>query len=555
MRMLSILLTFVLLATGPAEITIRGQVLGADGKPLPVSHVHLGYWKQGVSYTFLTRDAGPDGRFQVTLTEPGYYELWATGIWHYPAVAYLPLNDSTDTIRLTFQLKPYRYRDPVDSVAVIGSWNEFNFSSALPMEKTPDGRFRITVSADADTVFYQLVGVEEEDRSINGTRSDFYQYDGGGDYRSGLKARKGQPLEIVFDPGVLPRYPDDPSLPRIRFDASHGFLNKIDEIQRHLEKLKAAYARDLVRRREAFLPGTPQLDGSSLFDALGAPLQSDNQTLRHLAALTLLESTLYGVELPPAMKQKVLEALPAVDHPDWAMNPLALNAWVALKDSSQQQWLLRKFLERNPAKTVQAQALILLLFRAKGAGDLQKQRELYQRLQAGYADLALVQPYLKFFNPDSPIRPGAPVPDFEVTLLDSPRVVTAADFKGRYLLLDFWATWCAPCVAEIPVLEEAYRRFHPLGLEILSLSLDRDESVVKKFRRQRHAMPWLHALLKGGFNDPVARAFDVQGIPRPVLVGPEGNILAVEGDLRGEKLVATLNQYLKVQQDRASREQ
>jgi len=110
--------------------------------------------------------------------------------------------------------------------------------------------------------------------------------------------------------------------------------------------------------------------------------------------------------------------------------------------------------------------------------------------------------------------------------------------------MDFWAVWCAPCVAELPNIQKAYAKYKARGLEVLSVSLDEAEADVAKFRREKQPMPWLHARAPGGFADPNIKAFEIIGIPRAVLVGPDGVVLAADEALRGDQLDATLARVL-----------
>ncbi|MDE3195587.1 MAG: TlpA family protein disulfide reductase [Acidobacteriota bacterium] len=78
------------------------------------------------------------------------------------------------------------------------------------------------------------------------------------------------------------------------------------------------------------------------------------------------------------------------------------------------------------------------------------------------------------------VNAGDKAPNFSITT-DSGKTVTARDFGGKLLLLNFWATWCPPCVEEIPGLNEMARQLGPNGLVILGVSVDKDESAYKQF--------------------------------------------------------------------------
>lgn len=141
---------------------------------------------------------------------------------------------------------------------------------------------------------------------------------------------------------------------------------------------------------------------------------------------------------------------------------------------------------------------------------------------------------------------GLPAPAFDLPSLEDPAVrFTPASFQGHYVLVDFWASWCPDCVREMPNLHQAYARYKDKGLELLSLSLDRQPEHISRYRAQAGSpMPWKHAFLEGGWNSPVCQAYGVKSIPKPVLLGPDGRIVANGGDLRGENLERTLAKFL-----------
>jgi thiol-disulfide isomerase/thioredoxin len=135
-------------------------------------------------------------------------------------------------------------------------------------------------------------------------------------------------------------------------------------------------------------------------------------------------------------------------------------------------------------------------------------------------------------------------PPFVVASLDEDGTYFANEsFTGRIVLVDFWATWCPPCVEALPEMEKIYEEFHPHGFDILSLSFDASDERIRRFREKRYPMPWKHARLAGAFNDVVSLSFALQNIPHYVLIGRDGSILAEGDDVHGERLRDLLSEH------------
>ena len=110
-------------------------------------------------------------------------------------------------------------------------------------------------------------------------------------------------------------------------------------------------------------------------------------------------------------------------------------------------------------------------------------------------------------------------PAFAVTLVDGQRI-TLDDLKGKVVLIDFWATWCAPCREALPHIRDLTRKFQGEPFVVLSVSLDDDEQKWKDFIT-KNEMTW-HQCRAGGFKGPVAQLFGVNAIPNTFTIDADG---------------------------------
>ncbi len=115
---------------------------------------------------------------------------------------------------------------------------------------------------------------------------------------------------------------------------------------------------------------------------------------------------------------------------------------------------------------------------------------------------------------------GAPAPDFTLAT-DKGDSLSLSQYRGKYVMIDFWASWCAPCRASFPAIAEIYGKYHPKGLEIIGLSLDRSEEAWRKAVKQEN-VPWPQVLDAKGVT---AKVYAVSAIPHLVLVDPDGKIM------------------------------
>jgi thiol-disulfide isomerase/thioredoxin len=137
------------------------------------------------------------------------------------------------------------------------------------------------------------------------------------------------------------------------------------------------------------------------------------------------------------------------------------------------------------------------------------------------------------------LTPGTRIPDFAFTDLAG-KSRSSSELRGKVVLLEFWGTWCAPCVQDIPKLQEAYEAFHGRGFEILSLDAHDDLDTLQKFVAARK-LPWVQARPEG-IEELIAKRFRVYSFPTLILLDREGKV--VVSRLEAEDLKKKLEEIL-----------
>lgn len=163
---------------------ISGKILGFDGKPLEMAHLHATIYNSNIKKISVATDK--DGNFKIEYDKSDLkLSLNFTGVYHYSELLDIYNIDLPDKVELNVKLKPYTFKPQEKGLVVIGNFNNFSFTyNTIPMELDEDGKYYAMVPNKSDTLFYQILGALPFERSINGTMSHGYVYDGGGDYCS-----------------------------------------------------------------------------------------------------------------------------------------------------------------------------------------------------------------------------------------------------------------------------------------------------------------------------------------------------------------------------------
>ena len=162
-------------------------------------------------------------------------------------------------------------------------------------------------------------------------------------------------------------------------------------------------------------------------------------------------------------------------------------------------------------------------------------------IKSKFPDNESIQAFATYMIKLKALSINSEAPNFELPTPDR-KLIKLSDFKGKYVLLDFWASWCIPCRIENPNMVKAYQSFKNKNFTVLSVSLDQDKTKWLKVI-ETDKLTWTHVSdLKGWESDVVAK-YQIQKIPSSFLLNPEGKIIAK--NLTGDELKIFLEKTLR----------
>ena len=203
--------------------------------------------------------------------------------------------------------------------------------------------------------------------------------------------------------------------------------------------------------------------------------------------------------------------------------------------------IMQSFISKNPNSYISLLALGELM-QADGIG-IATLTNLYKGLSESVKKTDLGEELGAQLLSESQTAIGAVAPDFTQNDPNG-KPVKLSDFRGKYVLIDFWASWCSPCRIENPNVVKAYAQFKNKNFEILGVSLDNPNAKAAWLKAiENDKLTWAQVSDLQGWNNKAAVLYGVKGIPQNFLIDPKGVIIAK--NLRGDELIQTLSNILK----------
>ena len=543
------------------EIQFKGKVLDYKGMPVKTGTVTVLHYRYRAQHGKAGNGLIVNGEFDLKLTDEGPYWIFINAPQHSDTRLWVP-NLGDKIISATIRLGTYNYSAKPEQPRVIGDFNNFSPRGGIEMQPDKSGKWTAEIESSKPEILYQVV-VEPTGLmgiTIAGTGNSFEPHPQGNIFTDGFVSRAkvvNGKATIIFDPAALPA----PGLqPVIEF--GNPVYKEINDIVKHAYERETGLSRQMVAYFQAS-QGKGSFSLDSVVQSHEKKVMAAKGVAQHaelLSYLCLYESLTkvksrgqnnssqfikggLNIDIVKSTFQKI-----PVESPLW---PIFVPAYAALLNTMPQEFSKNKnyfdaILEKNQNTDAKAELLKDLVFFCKNNGYENDFLFYRSMLLSDYSSTFPAKEISAAFS-ENRLTKNSPVPDFTFTSIDDKnKKLTPSGLKGKYYLVDFWATWCKGCIQDLPGIQKAYEKFNKKGFEVISVSFDSDETDVKRFREKRMPMPWFNTHIKNGFSSQTASDFGVLGaIPRSFLISPEGKIIAADEELRGDGLMKTLDKLIQ----------
>ena len=523
---------------------ISGYLYGANGSAMPRAVVKVEPLIGVTNEEPILNSVSDNGEYSLDLIKHQRYLITYSGLSHLPMSLVVNYTGQKN-LKMNVELDSIPYLDEPTKVKVYVYKNndEKGKPKNYPMQKGEDGHFTANIDLPSGNVKYRLSGLTEGSyRVVNslskdfelGSNNSFYSLD---EHQGGLWSINYKTLASVENKAI-----------------SSLTLSGDWQEQNSSLQLQAQFYRLLIDQRIATVKAK---DADFVYqDGLDELVTWSSQSKDpELQDLILMMSTRLIGQIPKVHDN----AINKIEVGSWLWNlPYAsfarsLTSSGESIDSEEENItsirqielyknLSHKYLDVSLNDDEKATLLLYLADLYRGNNEMEKYAHYFEQLKSKYAHVKSFDFYKKILSPSKLVK-GMEAPVFSIVDLQNKSIsYTNQSFSGKVYLLDFWATWCPPCLKEMPNLHKIHTKFKDKGFEILSLSADSYASDVVKYRKGKWPMPWKHAFLEEG-EHPITKSYFIFGYPTLFLIDEHGKILASGAKATGSELDKTLDEY------------
>ncbi len=458
---------------------------------------------------------------------------------HHPKFTFLMPN--IDNIDIEVSLKSSSMPDNTSPMAV-GNFNNFDSRSGLKMEQRSDGIWNATIETELDTIRYFV------------RLSSFVA--GPGTNGKIVINKDASGISETFLSEIIKN--EDQESVEIQFDASQynfgaeGSNFKIDSNNpSEITGIAQVYALMIDEYlNQFFTPVSQQLSDDESryvhdYDPYLVDLERLEESFNHPKVSIAADfARFFFHEEIGLTKDDAISFLDKIeaDSPLWMIDFTTLTVAVNLAGLDDYTDLLESIVENSSFEPLRGEALYNLIRYHYQEENEEAWRSAFFELVSNYPDHFRTSFAYQNYAPEQPITEGKVLPYNEFNLLEGDGTINLYDIEESYLLIDFWATWCGPCIAAMPKLHELNERYDDSDFAIVSISVDEDPNRVHSFRNEWE-MPWYNGHQKQ--SSQVISEMGIVGIPYYILLGPDRTVLLNDqAKLRGEDFSEFMDSYL-----------
>lgn len=466
---------------------------------------------------------------------------------------------------LNATLVPAAVSDTVLVVSLVGDFNKFNWKNSVEMTHVGNSIYQVEIAYDKPQMRYQFLFDTEHHSYSNTINSDSYEYDHGGDYYSVTSSKTGI-YKISADLDKFTKYHNQENKENSTGKWSNNPLSEeytktkqiVEEMNLVLKASILIYGRGSVEDRRSFFRNYSDDEIEEIIAKTKISFEESEKSIDDM-----LKQSLYQSTIDYLLNQKIYLSLLSDYEKNiaesWSNFKQISNlsftsyngSYYMMMNSSEFRENEEESLEiverkiRSSYRGLQRERNILDYYRKlldydqavyKGekysAMILEKMNLMESSSESLKEEIEQLKYSINFYSMKI-------APDFDFTDIEN-KTYKLSDFKGKFVLLDFWSTWCVPCEMEIKNIKKAREMFDEDKLAIIGVAWETDSATVIKFAEE-HEKNWIITL---DYDHSIIEKYAVTGIPHLFLIDKEGKFVNTEKILRGENIYKELEKHI-----------
>mgnify|MGYP006432397115 CR=1 FL=1 len=467
----------------------------------------------------------------VKLSAPGYHPL------------YTFILPTEQPLELRVML-PSPTKIPIGVPKVVGDFINFSSQTGIEMIQEQNGIWTADIASNSDTLIYAInhfifggnitgtdgeLQFQDESRGVQPTFR-----------RAVAKSADQTSFTVKFDPEEYENL-INPTEPEVQF--TNEVPEYIEGVAKIYSLMIQEYLSTIVERNLAQVQGNEigEYDFTEFLNDLDQIKEryshSDVRLASDVAKLRLLDSEKFTVSEIDSFLNTI-----ASDSPLWLMHYTTLSSALNISGIENHVNLLSAIESKSSYPELQGEALYNLVKYHHEQGNEEKLHDAFFQLTSNHPDHFRTGYAYKNFASEPPITKGQALPHNEFSNLDGNGSLNLEEIDESYLLIDFWATWCGPCIQAMPKLQKLNTEFKDEDFAIVSISVDEDPESVLSFQ-EKWEMPWYNAH-QPQQGDKI-RKMGIMGVPHYILLGPNRKVLSHDQSLlNSDKVSEVISEYL-----------